>query len=30
MLDADALAILPPADAPYPGGTMVEFELLPS
>ncbi len=29
MLDADALAILPPADAPYPAGTRVEIELLP-
>jgi hypothetical protein len=29
MLGADALAILPPADEPYPAGTEVEFELLP-
>jgi molybdopterin molybdotransferase len=29
MLDADALAILPPADAPYPAGSRVEIELLP-
>jgi len=29
MLDADALAILPPADAPYPAGTQIEVELLP-
>jgi hypothetical protein len=30
MLDADALAILPPADAPYAAGSKVEIELLPS
>jgi molybdopterin molybdotransferase len=29
MLGADALAILPPADQPYPAGTRVEIELLP-
>jgi molybdopterin molybdotransferase len=29
MLDADALAILPPADEPYAAGTRVEIELLP-
>jgi molybdopterin molybdotransferase len=29
MLDADALALLPPADEPYPAGTRVEIELLP-
>jgi molybdopterin molybdotransferase len=29
MLGADALAILPPADRPYPAGTRVEIELLP-
>jgi molybdopterin molybdotransferase len=29
MLDADALAILPPADDPYPAGSRVEVELLP-
>ena len=29
MLDADALAILPPSDTPYPAGTQVEVELLP-
>ena len=29
MLGADALAILPPAEAPYPAGTRVEVELLP-
>ena len=29
MLDADALAILPPADEPYPAGAQVEVELLP-
>jgi molybdopterin molybdotransferase len=29
MLDADALAILPPAGEPYPAGTRVEIELLP-
>jgi hypothetical protein len=29
MLGADALAILPPADHPYPAGSPVEIELLP-
>jgi molybdopterin molybdotransferase len=29
MLDADALAILPPAGAPYTAGSRVEVELLP-
>ena len=29
MLGADGLAILPPADSPYPPGTPVEVELLP-
>jgi len=29
MLDADALAVIPPGDAPHPAGTRVEFELLP-
>ncbi|MET0751146.1 MAG: molybdopterin molybdotransferase MoeA, partial [Solirubrobacterales bacterium] len=29
MLGADALAILPPAEAPYPAGARVEVELLP-
>jgi molybdopterin molybdotransferase len=29
MLDADALAILPPAEQPYPAGARVEIELLP-
>ena len=29
MLGADALAILPPAEAPYPAGARVEIELLP-
>ncbi len=29
MLDADALAILPPAGEPYPAGARVEVELLP-
>jgi molybdopterin molybdotransferase len=29
MLDADALAILPPADEPYAAGTRVDVELLP-
>jgi molybdopterin molybdotransferase len=29
MLDADALAILPPSPEPYPAGTRIEVELLP-
>jgi molybdopterin molybdotransferase len=29
MLDADALAVIPPAATPYPPGTTVEIELLP-